>query len=311
MRIQNITSYTNPTNYKLHNVSTSRPTIFLGDDDDDKKSSSERKVALGAKLACATMIGIGIGLLIANRQKIMRTIMNRYNRNRGYLPNNQPPAEPGIISGGGAGQGGAAGASGGVSTTKKIEEIAAGGKPQNPPSVEDVHVVEVVAKNKIKKPEYLYHMTSEAAYKSILHDCVIKKSTIEDGVFLSDLKSLEKYPKGELQNMADWYAGGLIGHNFAHPMGKKVYIFKIPTERLKDNLDFRAISLMSAPVKSPNPFVAFPMYGADETASLLEKPLEFVHRGEIPVAFSSDIIEISVNDISKPNFRKILLDKLK
>ena len=311
MRIQNITSFTNPTNYKLHNVSTSRPTIFLGDDDDDdKKLSQGQKVALVGKLALATAVGIGIGLLIANRQKIMRAIMNRYNRNGGYLPNNQPPAEPVRIPGGGTGQG-SSGASGGTSITPKIEEVASGGKPKNTPSVEEVQVVEVVAKNKIKKPEYLYHMTSEAAYKSIMHDCVIKKSTIEDGVFLSDLKSLEKYPKGELQKMANWYAGGAIGYYSPHPKGKKVYVFKIPTETLKDNLDFRAISLTSAPVKSPNPFVAFPMYGAEETASLLEKPLEFVHKGEIPVAFSSDIIEFSVNDISKPNFRKILLDKLK
>lgn len=311
MRIQNITAYPHSINSKLNNVSKFSPQTFLGDDDDDKKSSSERKVALGAKLACATMIGVGIGLLIANRQKIMQAFNNRFRRDAGRnLPNNRPPALP-LPNAGTAGTTPSSTEIGTTSVANKIEEIASTFKTPETSPIEVVEVVEVISKNKVEKPEFLYHMTSESAFKSIMRDCLIKKSSIEDGVFLSDLKSLEKYPKGELQNMANWYAGGCAGMPMAPPKGDKIYIFKIPSEVLKDKLDFRAISLMSAPVTTKNPFIGFSMYGAEETAKLLEKPLEFVHRGEIPVAFSSDIIEFSSKDILKPDFKKVLLDKLK
>ena len=293
MRIQNTTTYPNITRFNQQKINiSSTPKNFLGDDDDDdKKLSKEQKLALGAKLAVVAAVGVGVGLLIANRNKIINLIRERFSNNAVQTE----PTIKGLLEG---------------PKDKAIEVVKTTEETVVP---EVVEVVEVISNNvkKVQQPEYFYHITSESAYKSIMKDCFLKKSSIEDGVFLSDLKSLEKYPEEELKNMAQWYAGAYEGVPFAHPKGNKIYVFKFPAEAIKERLDFRQISLMSSPVRGANPFIEFPMYGAAETSSLIEKPLEFLHRGEIPVSFSNKIIEIRVKDISNPNFKELLLQKLK
>jgi hypothetical protein len=104
-----------------------------------------------------------------------------------------------------------------------------------------------IKENKSIIPEYLYHMTSKENYESMLKDGHIRKSSMADGIYLSDIKSLiTKYPIEDMEGMVKWYAGHSPLKGSPKSPSNTVVLLRIPTKDLKNKLtSVRRIQLMS------------------------------------------------------------------
>lgn len=160
---------------------------------------------------------------------------------------------------------------------------------------------------KIKKPQKLYHMTSLENYNSIVRDGCIKKSSIDDGVFLSTIDDLKnKYPKDDFQRMLRWYGSQDIYR--AGSASNKIVLLEIPITE-PEKLSFRPICLRRSYLPREYDWSPFSDFGKD--SEIHQKPLEYLYRGEIPTSAISKVREFSTRNIDPSNLVKEFWKKIK
>lgn len=161
-------------------------------------------------------------------------------------------------------------------------------------------------------PKYLYHMTSKENYASMLQDGVIKKSLIENGVFLTDFKSFAlKYPIDDLKGMVKWYGGLYPGAAQFGSASNTVVVLKIPTESLQKDLTMvRKIRLQSNGAMNNSISLEWAKahdINVDDYKILEKYPLEFLYNSEIPVSNIQIVNEVQLNNLNEGNFAEQFL----
>lgn len=151
-----------------------------------------------------------------------------------------------------------------------------------------------------EKPKYLYHMTSKAAYESIMNDGKINMSNMDEvlGVYLSSADDIRcKYTKNDLLGMINFYDGGNWANPSPHEYSGKVYILEIPVEKLdNDSILFRNISLRrEMPEVFEGNWQRFKDFSDDRFSEIIKNPIEFLFRGEISTDKISKVFEIDSN----------------
>ena len=166
----------------------------------------------------------------------------------------------------------------------------------------------------IKKPEFLYHITSKECFNSIMNDGIIKTSRFDSSVFMSDLNNLQnKTPKNSVLRMINYYDGGSILNPSPHKHNGSVIVLKIPVNELNQNLlGFRRIPLVGQDNSSiSTEIIPFSNYLSESSRELIEKSLEFLYRDEIPVNKISKIYEINTSNIESNAFLKDFFKQLR
>ena len=166
----------------------------------------------------------------------------------------------------------------------------------------------------IKKPEFLYHITSKECFNSIMNDGIIKTSRFDSSVFMTDLNNLQnKTPKNSVLRMINYYDGGSILNPSPHRHNGSVIVLKIPVNELNQNLlGFRRIPLAGQDNASiSTEIIPFSNYLSESSRELMEKSLEFLYRDEIPVNKISKIYEINTSNIESNAFLKDFFRQLK
>ena len=166
----------------------------------------------------------------------------------------------------------------------------------------------------IKKPEFLYHITSKECFNSIMNDGIIKTSRFDSSVFMTDLNNLQnKTPKNSVLRMINYYDGGSILNPSPHKHNGSVIVLKIPVDELNQNLlGFRRIPLVGQDNSSiSTEIIPFSNYLSESSRELIEKSLEFLYRDEIPVSKISKVYEINTSNIESNAFLKDFFKQLR
>ena len=157
----------------------------------------------------------------------------------------------------------------------------------------------------VQKPRFLYHMTSKENYDSICADGCIKKSRIDDGVFLSDENTIKnKYDDNTLKRMVQWYGGYMQNIGGPQSQSHKIVILKVPVNPEEENLyKWRAIRLVGADNEGlSNEWINFADIGKEELNQLWQRPLEFLCKNEIPAEKFEKIAEIDLTTLPQREF---------
>lgn len=169
-----------------------------------------------------------------------------------------------------------------------------------------------------EKPKFLYHMTSQDAYNSIMRDGKIKISNIDTqpGVFLSSADDLKKkYNLNDILGMINFYDGGNWANPSPHRHNGKVVILQIPVKKLdNDMINFRNVSLRRSDCEQiEKNWQNFKNFSKSGFSEIIKKPLEFLFKDEISSDKISKVIEIDTNKIysNDTNYISEILNKLK
>lgn len=156
----------------------------------------------------------------------------------------------------------------------------------------------------IQKPQFLYHMTSIENYNSICADGYIRKSIIDDGVFLSDKNTIRnKYDDNTLKRMIKWYGGYMQHVGGPISQSHKIVILRIPINKSEENLyKWRPIKLVGANNDGlSDTWINFSDIGKEEFNRLWQKPIEFLYQKEIPIDKIEKIAEIDLTKLPQRN----------
>lgn len=174
-----------------------------------------------------------------------------------------------------------------------------------------------IKENKSIFPKYLYHMTSEDNYNKIIQSRLLKRSEIDDSVYLFDVKNLiSSSQQNKLSSMIKWYAGTHPQNNAPRFSNRNVVILKIAVDDLSNNnLSLRSIGRINYADDDiiPRQPINELKKNLNHFKELQNFPLEYLYSENIPTSKITllnkvDVGLINENEIVPQFFRKMFLN---